>query len=127
RRQQGEPRLRGTLPPLLGMCLLVSEMACSHRPTPFETAMDAAEDARRQGDFEAERREFSNAADLAREESDANEARYRRAASLIRQGRHAEGASEMERLAERAPDDPRSARAWLDAGRAWERAKQPSQ
>jgi tetratricopeptide (TPR) repeat protein len=100
----------------------MSTSACRRGPTPFHTAMSAAEAARRKGDFDEERRHFAQAAQRATRPKDAAEARYRSAASWIRQGEHEKGATSLEAFATEYPDNPRAARSWLDAGRAWERA-----
>lgn len=88
--------------------------------------MDAAEEARRRGDFETERAHFAEAQELAKSDQDRSEARYRAAESHVREGDLERGADALEDFARRSRDDPRSARAWLDAARAWEKAGRKS-
>src|SRR5690606_5256245 len=77
------------------------------------------------GDFEGERLHFSEAARLAKTPKDASEARYRSATTWLRQGELEKGAEMLEEFATEYPDSPRASRAWLDAGRAWEKAGEP--
>lgn len=99
--------------------------ACHRGPTPYRTAMLDAESARREGRFEKERKRFEDASRLAKNPNDANEARYRRAQSFAREGRFETGARQLESFARTFPKSHRAARAWLDAGRNWERANEP--
>lgn len=105
---------------LLGVVTCAS--SCRRDPSPFRTAMNAAEMARREGDFEGERERFAEAARLAKKPKDAAEARYRSAASWLRQGEYEKAAALLEAFGREHPRSPRAGRAWLDAGRAWEKA-----
>ncbi len=111
---------------ILAVQLMFCALASCHRsPTPYRTAMRAAESARREENYEEERQAFEDAAQLANESDDADEARYRRAESFSREGRFETAAKELESFAREYPTSHRAARAWLDAGRNWERANEP--
>lgn len=84
--------------------------------------MDAAEKARREGNFSEERRHFDRAARLAKKPKDKSEARYRSAQSWVREGSQEDGAARLVQFAREYPTSPRAARALLDAGRAFEDA-----
>lgn len=96
--------------------------SCHRGPTPYRSAMDAAEEARRRGSFSEERRHFDEAARLAKKPKDESEARYRSAQSWVREGNAENGAKQLEQFARAYPTSARVARALLDAGRAWEDA-----
>lgn len=83
--------------------------------------MAAAEDARREKNFESERHHFDAAARASDSSAEHIEARYRKAHSWLREGHLQRGASELEQLGRKYPHSPRAARAWLDAARTRER------
>lgn len=105
------------------LCLVVVLTGCSSAATPYRSAMERAEEARRKGHFSDERRHFDDAARMAKKPSDASEARYRSAQTWVRAGEFETGAQRLQEFASTYPASTRAARAWLDSGRAWERAR----
>ncbi len=98
--------------------------SCRTELAPFDQALKRAEEARRRGDFSAERRQFEEAISLSQSERERSEAMYRSAHSWLREGNFETGATELEALAKQHPGSPRASRAWLDAGRAREKMNQ---
>ncbi len=112
------PRLARYMPLLtLGLGLV----ACGGRRGDYELAMDAGERARRQRDTSAEQQSFEKAAKLAGDDDDRSEALYRAAHAQLRAGHIEQAAIQLEELAKKYPASSRAARAWLDAGRSWEK------
>lgn len=107
---------------LLSLCLLVG--ACAKGPSQFDRMMDQAQEKSRQGQHAYARQLYERAHQAATSQKDAMEARYRAAGQLSRQDRYLEAAEAFRQLAHDIPDGPRAARAWLDAGRAFERANE---
>lgn len=104
----------------VSICLLIG--ACAKAPSRFDRMMDQAQERSRLGQHAHARQLYEQANKLATSRHDAMEARYRAAGQLSRQDRHLEAAEAFRKLAQEIPDGPRAARAWLDAGRAFERA-----
>ncbi len=96
-------------------------LACGGGRTEYDLAMDAGEKARRQKNPSAEQGSFERAAALAEDDDERSEALYRAAHAQLRAGNIEQGANRLEELAKKYPTSARAARAWLDAGRVWEK------
>jgi len=99
-------------------------IGCMTGPSPYQTELRSAEDARRSKEFDSERTHFKRAMTLADNDADKSEAQYRHAHTWNRQGEWEKAATELERLVKEFPNAPRAGRALLDAGRAWEKLNQ---
>lgn len=83
--------------------------------------MQAAERSRREKNATEEQAHFRQAAKNARHEDDQAEALYRLAHSYLRDGDLQTAAMAFEELGVVHANSTRAARAWLDAGRTWEK------
>lgn len=119
---ESPPLLKSLRRGALLLLVLGLDSGCHRQETPYRASMLKAEEARRAEDYARERQHFDDAARLSKKPKDESEARYRSAQTWVREGKPEAGAHRLEEFARAYPTSTRAARAWLDAGRAWEKA-----